>query len=231
MKRILVLLMALHLAMLTSSALAGWEIIDSNGGRTFISDGWVKEAPEEGDGWTAMNFSRGMILIVNPESRVYAESSLDEFCSTMNTFLELMQDATAKSEGGEKSGSKPKVKVEKGGQETIGGLTSDQYKITVNGAFYEEIWLTRDSNLMKELGTPENRRKAIACASFDEVESSPVYVDILSGGWVMRSIDAEGEIDSDVTQVRKKEFSGSEFKAPEGYEKTSVGKAIGMGAN
>jgi hypothetical protein len=231
MKRILVLLMALHLVMLASSALAGWEIVDSNGGRTFISDGWVKEAPEEGDGWMAMDFSRGMILIVNPESRIYAESSLDEFCEVMDFLTELSRDAMAKSEGDDRPGSKPKVKVEKGGQKTIAGLSSDQYKIYVDGAFHEEVWLTRDSNLIKELGTPENRRKAFACFSFDEVQSSPAYVDIISAGWVMESTDAEGEIDSDATQVRKKEFSDSEFKAPDGYEKTSVGKAMGMGTN
>lgn len=178
-----------------------------------------------------MDFSSGRVLIVNPESRTYAESSLDEFCDVMKTYVELMLDAMAESEGNERPGSKPKVNVEKGGQKTIAGLKSDQYKIYVDGAFHEEVWLTRDSNLIKELGTPENRRKAVTCVSFDEVESSPAYVDIISAGWVIESLDSEGEIDRGGTQVRKKEFSDSEFKAPQGYEKTSIGKAMGMGAN
>lgn len=210
------------LLLMAPQAFAGWELVDGDGARTYISDGRLKEFPAEGESvWTVQDLKRGKVLIVNVEKRLYAEISTGEFCSMMKEITGEIVQAPR---------SKPKVRVEKNGQETISGLPAERYKIYLNGALHEEIWLTKAPALLKELGTMENRKTAASCSVLEsDPELDPAYLKLISEGWVLKSIDAEGEINT--TKVGKKEIPESEFQPPKGYVRGSLGKAMGMGIN
>lgn len=209
------------LLLMVPQAFGGWELVDGDGARMYISDGRMKEVPAEGESWTVQDLKRGKVLIVNVEKRIYAEVPTGEFCLTMKEISgEIVQVPR----------SKPKVRVEKNGQETIAGLPTERYKIYLNGALHEEIWLTKAPALLKELGTMENRKTAATCSVLEsDPELDPAYLKLISEGWVLKSIDAEGEINT--TKVGKKEIPESEFQPPKGYVRGSLGKAMGMGMN
>lgn len=76
----------LFVAGMALNAYAGWVQTEANGDVTYFSDGKVKDMSAEDATWSVIDSASGTITMVSPEKKVYAVSTLDEFCA----FIEKM---------------------------------------------------------------------------------------------------------------------------------------------
>jgi len=141
-------------------------------------------------------------------------------------------------QGKQKSGrDAPQVSVMKEGDGgVIAGYSTVKYKVLTDGKLYEEVWLTSDPAVMKDLESLFRTvmkkfekclfRVATVTDSLPlSVEESPEYKKIEQGGWQMRSkknLGRGGPVTYEVVKLDKKDIPASEFEVPPGYKKVPI---------
>jgi hypothetical protein len=122
--------------------------------------------------------------------------------------------------------SRVDIKVEKTGRsEQIAGYKAYEYHIFVNGSLVEQLWLTTDLDVSKDL----NRKKMMEVMQElyqmgdDEMlyQFTDDYLDLLAKGYEMRSVDSGGE-QTEVIGVEQKQLDASVFEVPAGYRKITI---------
>ncbi|MFZ2633732.1 MAG: hypothetical protein WA081_23190 [Desulfosalsimonadaceae bacterium] len=113
---------------------------------------------------------------MDPKSKTYYESTLNEYKNAMVDFMKRMKDmqiqiimsstgqtreqaeAQLKNAGGAATGSR-NVKIEKGVTKDIAGYSSDEYRILAGGAVVQEIWVSPavDEMITKSIGAAEKK--------------------------------------------------------------------------
>ena len=210
--------------------------IDQDGSRTLISDGRIKEVPDSNDeGWVVMNLKTNTILMVNTEQGTCTEATFEEYCSSMQMVLGGMMSAMSEFMGGQMQDEAPDVEIRKlGSGGKIAGFDTVKYQVSADGELYEELWLTHDRALMKELGNPDqdSLRQFATCMEGQSatVENDEDYIEMSTSGWPLKEISydmGEPEVDLEVVRLEKKDIPASEFAMPAGCRKVDLEKMFG----
>jgi len=200
---------------------------------------------------------------MDPKSKTYYEATLDEYKTAMVDFMKRMKDmqiemimastaqtreqaeASLKNAGGGAVKGPQTVKVEKGTTKDIAGYASDEYRILVNGAVVQEIWVSPlvDEMITKSIGAADKKNLdklvreieneislAINMSAMDS-EVDKAESQIMEKGYVMKQVDREmgmpgmpGEEFS--IDISTNAIDSSKFSVPKGYQKISMAEHL-----
>jgi len=137
---------------------------------------------------------------------------------------------------------KPQVAVERTSEtETIAGLPTRKYRILADGRLYEELWLTTDPAITRELDpqrASDTLGRMMACmldanprGGPPGVEDDPEYRKLYLAGWPLRSVyhgsgGASGR--STILKAERREVNDAEFAPPAGLRRVSLGELLGI---
>ena len=253
------------LALQTIAAHAGWLIVNDGGDQTLISRGRLAIVPSNANGTSvALDLARGRMWLADAGRRVYWEGPVEEFCRAVRSAtagalrqMDDMQDALKdmppeqreqvlqmmKKMGrapGQAAPPKVTVSVERTGEtETIAGLTARKYRVLADGRLYEELWLTSDAALMRELDlgrAPDTLGRMFAChmgaaGRGDNVEDSAEYRALYGAGWPLRAVyHGEGGASgrSSVVRAERRDVSDRELAPPAGFRAAPIDEVFGL---
>jgi hypothetical protein len=244
----------------TGVAFADITITKNEGGLEEISYYQGKKIVTISDGITQIiDAETKKITGMDPKSKTYYESTLNEYKTTMIDFMKRIKDmqiemimastaqtreqaeASFKNAGGAASVSQP-VKIEKGATKDIAGYASDEYRILLNGAVVQEIWVSPlvDEMITKSIGAADKKdldqlvreieaeiSQAMNMSGMD-AEVDKAESQIMEKGYVMKQVDREmgmpGEAFS--IDITTKAIDSSKFSVPKGYKKISMAEHL-----
>jgi Domain of unknown function (DUF4412) len=260
-------LLALALLLLLTPAVeAGWIIVDEGGQQTSLSRGRLKMAPKEAQGVSmVLDIGRARMWVADAGRRTYWEGTVEEYCQAMRTTMagamadmekqmaeamkdmppaqrEQMQQAMKSMRGGGgPSGPPPKVTIEKTNEtEKIAGLSARKFRVLSNGKLYEEMWLTTDPALLRELEmtkAPETFGRMTGCmaamAADPRPEASDEFRKLYAEGWPLKVVyhgeTGGGPAGTTVMKVEQRNIPEAEFTPPTGYKAAPLSEVFGTG--
>ncbi len=222
----------------TAPVFAGWVQVDREGAITLISEGMLKQTSGGEDQYSVLDARRGNIIFVDPKRKVYSKETIDDFCKAVIEGMNKVRKAMpAEDKGKQKGGKDVRVSVTKEGDGgAVAGYNTVKYKVLTDGKLYEEIWLTSDPAVMKDLESVfrtvmkkfEKCLASLANVSDSlalSVEETQEYRELERQGWQMRSktyAGGRGPLTSEIVKLEKRDIPASEFEVPSGYKKVSV---------
>ena len=226
----------LALLMAASPGVCGLMMTESDGAQSIISDGKIKSLSQDAEDMPMIiDLKDGTLVVLNPQEKTAAKGTLDEYCQMIDMISQQMAESMAQAReqgmGGmagmpDVSGEPADVRIEKAGSGgAIAGYQTTKYKIYANGDLYEEVWISTDKRLTKEIGDMEAISRFEACAAKmmggQAVEASADYKNLMKKGWLLKSVSVDcgtPETIVDVVRIEEKQFPASEFEVPTGYE-------------
>jgi len=252
------------LLLVTPAVEAGWIIVDEGGHQTSLSRGRMKMSPKEAQGVSmVLDIGRARMWVADAGRRTYWEGTVEEYCQAMRTTMagamadmekqmaESMKDMPpAQREqmqqmmknmrgGGAPAGPPPAVTIEKTGEtEKIAGLTARKFRVLSNGKLYEEMWLTTDPALLRELEmtkAPDTFGRMSGCmaamAGGPRPEASDEFRKLYAEGWPLKVIyhgeTGGGPAGTPVTKVEQRNISEAAFTPPTGYKSAPLSEVFG----
>lgn len=240
--------------LLPSAAQAGWALVDEGGNQTLISRGRLKMAPRDADGHSlAVDVGRARMWIADAGRRIYWAGTVDEYCQAMRGTMAAMEaqmaeamksvppaqreqmQAMMKQMGRGTGGPAPKVTIDRTGEtETIAGLAARKYRVLADGKLYQELWLTTDPALLRELDltrASDTFGRMFGCLAGmgggERVEASTDYRGVYAQGWPLKVIH-HGEGNSGarslIALVEQRDIPDGEFAAPAGFRTVPLGE-------
>lgn len=212
----------------------GWLIVDDSGDQTLVSRGRLKMAPRQAPAqFMVLDLTRARMWVADAERRLYWEGTVEEYCQAVHDLVPSPRTPPA----GGASASPPRVTLERTDEtETIAKLPTRRYRVLVDGKLYEELWLTSEAALVRELDlarAPDTFGRMFACmVSLDgeRPEASAEYRRLFAEGWPLKAI-YHGEGGSPgralVTRVEPREIAESDFAPPAGFTKAPLGDLFG----
>jgi len=235
------------------AAEAGYAITDE-GGQTLVSRGRLKLAPKEGDVSMVVDVGRGRMQIADAGRRLYWEGTVEQYCEGMRGAMagvmaamdkrmaeqlkdmppaqreqvqQMMRQMGHGGPGAPPAGPPPQVTVERtGDMATIAGLSARKFRVLANGAPYQEVWLTADAGLMREMDArraPETFGRMSGCMASttggERPETSAEYRKLFAEGWPLKlTFLADSRLrGTTVLKVEQRDIPEGEFAVPAGY--------------
>ena len=261
-------LVALALLLLvTPVAEAGWLFVDEGGNQTSLSRGRLKMAPKESQGMAmSLDIGRARMWVADAGRKTYWEGTVEEYCQAMRATMsgamadmekqmaEAMKDMPpAQREqmqqmmknmrgggGGAPAGPAPKVTIEKTNEiEKIAGLPARKFRVLSNGKLYEEMWLTTDPALLRELEmtkAPDTFGRMSGCmagmAGGPRPEGSDEFRKLYGEGWPLKVVYYGGEgspgpAGTTITKVEQRDIPDREFTPPPGFRAAPLTEVFG----
>lgn len=250
----------------TSSAEAGWLFVDEGGNQTSVSRGRLKMAPKESQGMAmSLDIGRARMWVADATRRTYWEGTVEEYCQAMRTTMtgamadmekqmaeamkdmppaqrEQMQQMMKTMRGGGAPGAPiPKVTIEKTGDVAkIAGLSARKFRVLSNGKLYEEMWLTTDPALLRELEmskAPDTFGRMSGCmagiAGGPRPESSDEFRKLYGEGWPLKVVyygageGSPGPAGTTVTKAEQRDIPDREFTPPAGFRAAPLTEVFG----
>src|SRR5215470_3138228 len=240
------------LALLVASAEAGWLIVDEHGNQTSLSRGRLKLVPKEAQAHSmTLDVARARMWVADAGHKTYWEGTVEEYCQAMRTTMagamadmeaqmaerlkdmppaqrEQMQQMMQRLRGGGASGPPPTVTIERTTEtQTIAGLPARKVRVFSNGTLYEDVWLTTDPALMRELElgrAPDTFGRMSGCmagmADGPRPESTEEFRKLYGEGWPLKVVyygAGEGgpsPAGTTVQKVERRDIPESEFAVP-----------------
>src|SRR5688572_18887337 len=246
--------------LLPLSADAGWVILDEGGDQTLLSRGRLKMAPKKAEGHSmAIDVGRARLWIANAGRRAYWEGPVEEYCQAVRgtmaavdqqmaeamkdlppaqreQMLQMMKQMGRGTPGA--SGPPPRVSVERTNEtQTIAGLPARKYHVLANGKLYEELWLTTDAALLRELDlgrAPDTFGRMFACmvgGGSDRVEATAEYRKVYAQGWPLKAVyhgEGGGAGRAVVTKVAARDIPDRDFVPPAGFRAAPLAEILGL---
>ena len=227
---------------------AGWLIMDENGDQTLLSRGRLKMAPKQADGQAmVLDLARARVWVADPGRRLYWDGTVEEYCQGLRALMpspeaqlaeqlkdlppdqrEQIAQMMKQKMGRGAAGPPPKVTVERTAEtETIAKLPTRKYRVLVGGKLYEELWLTSDAALVRELElarAPDTFGRMFACMASmggERPEASAEYRQLFAQGWPLKAVyHGEGGDPGRalVTRVEPREIAERDFAPPAGFQ-------------
>lgn len=120
--------------------------------------------------------------------------------------------------------------------EEIAGYSSTKYDVLYNENLNEEIWLTKELNIQKELDINKMSnlmtefKKVNKRLGDDSIKNQEAFINLFrDGGFPMKTVDhsfGETVFVEEVVDVNQKDIPSSEFDLPSGYEERTVQNLI-----
>ena len=249
-------------AMGAGVAEAGWLIVDDNGDQTLISRGRLKMAPKQAEGHSmVLDLAKARLWVADARRKLYWDGNVEEYCQAVRGTMAAMEKALAEQmknlppeqreqmqkmlkqmTGGDDTGAAPpKVTIERTTEvETIAGLPARKYRVLNNGKLYEELWLTTDESLIRELDlgrAPDTFGRMFACMAGSgrggvRVEATGEYREIFAQGWPLKAVyHGEGSAETKralVTRVEQREVPEEGFAPPAGFRAAPLSEIFGQ---
>ena len=244
---------------------AGWVIADKDGHQTLLSRGRLKMAPREVKGVSmALDIGQARMWVADAGHETYWEGTVEEYCqgmrSTMASALadmekqmaeamkdmppaqrEQMQQMLKSMRGEATPGPAPRVTVEKTNEvETIAGLSARKFRVLSDGKLYEDVWLTKDPALLREVEiskAPDTFGRMSGCmagvAGGARPEGSDEFRTLYGEGWPLKVVyygggdTGRGPTGSTVTTVEQRDIPDREFTPPAGFRPASLSEVFG----
>jgi hypothetical protein len=245
-------LLAVALLLGPPSAEAGFAIVDDAGHQTLLSGGRLKMRPA-GAGGVAMvlDVRRARMWVADAGRRVVWEGTVEQYCQEMRGAMARVRDEmdTRMAEqlkdmppaqreqmqqmlrpmgrAGAPAGPPPAVTIERTGDtEEIARFPTRKYRVFSNGRPHEELWLTTDAPLLRELdagAAPDTFGRMSACmtgmAGSEQPEATPEFRKLYAEGWPLKVVyfGDDGTVASTVLKVEPRDIPETEFTPPTGY--------------
>jgi len=247
------------LLLVASAAEAGWLIVDENGDQTLISRGRLKMSPKQADGHSmVLDLARARMWVADAGRKLYWDGTVEEYCQAVRGTMaatqkmmaeqmkdmppaqreQMMQMLKQMGAGGGASGPPPKVTIERTADtEKIAGLPARKYRVLANGKLYEELWLTSDAALVRELElarAPDTFGRMFACiagSGAERVEATGEYRQIFAQGWPLKAVyHGEGGAAGRalVTRVEQRDLPEADFAPPAGFRAAPLAEIFGQ---
>jgi len=142
--------------------------------------------------------------------------------------------------GGAPSGPPPTVTIERTGEvQPIAGLPARKFRVLSNGKLYEEVWLTTDAALLRELEmskAPDTFGRMSGCmasmAGGSRPEGSDEFRKLYAEGWPLKvvyygSSDGPGPVGMTVTKVEQHDIADRDFSPPAGFRAAPLNEVVG----
>ncbi len=223
---------------LPGTADAGW-VIHSRGtgpdGRVgkevlFFQQDRIRADAE--DSAHVMDFVSRKIIMIDYREKTYSVMTFEEFKKMFRENIKVAHEAMEEMKRQGISMPEPplrprgKVTVSRLTGATIAGYGCDGYRVSVGGEPREDIWVTKEIDVWREIGPAMWREfvdlsremKAAGLPSDDEEESAE-YRKIAESGYPMKVVDKQSGHVEEVTGVERKAIAVSLFEEPYGYEK------------
>ena len=151
---------------------------------------------------------------------------------------EMVEKLIKEREAKNNPGNKPFVISIKDREKTekIAGYPSKKYDVMYNENLNEEIWLTKDLGIQKELDINKMSnlmsefKKVNKRLGDNTVKNEEAFINLFrNGGFPMKTIDhsfGESVYVEEVVDVNQKDIPSSEFDLPTGYEERTVQSLI-----
>ncbi|HEV8615289.1 MAG TPA: hypothetical protein VGU22_07320 [Methylomirabilota bacterium] len=243
---------------------AGWLIVNDGGDQTLVSRGRLAMLPGKSDGTSmAIDLGRGRMWLADAGRRVYWEGPVEEFCTAVRTAtagmlkqMDGMADALKDMPAAQREqvlqmmkqmgrtpdaapARKAAVTVERTTEmETIAGLPARKYRVLADGRLYEELWITNDAALVRELDlgrAPDTLGRMFAChvgaGRGIGVEESPEYRALYGAGWPLRAVyhgDGGASGRSSVVRVERRDVAERELAPPAGFRAAPIDEVFGV---
>jgi len=257
-------LVALALLLLvTPVAEAGWLFVDEGGNQTSLSRGRLKMAPKESQGMAmSLDIGRARMWVADAGRKTYWEGTVEEYCQAMRATMsgamadmekqmaeamkdmppaqrEQMQQMMKNMRGGAPGGPMPKVTVEKTSESAkIAGLTARKFRVLSDGKLYEEMWMTTDPALLRDLElskAPDTFGRMSGCmAGGPRPESTDEFRKLYGEGWPLKVVyygaageGGAGPAGTTVTKVEQRDIPDREFTPPPGFRAAPLTEVFG----
>lgn len=250
-KRVIKIVLAFVITIsFVSYGFCGLVITENDGTKAFVSNGKIKsisDDPEEEQ--MIFKLQEGTITVLNHQEKTASQGTIDEYCSLMKKMSEVMNQGMRQmmeqmkeqgmsempsylSDAGHTSVEEVVVKMVGSGG-SVAGYDTEKYQVYADEKLYEEVWISKNEKLSKEIGNMEMLARFEACASQmmgdKTVEASSEYQKLIKSGWMLKSIsyqDGDTETIVDVRMIEEKSIPDSEFEIPAGYEKISLSESF-----
>ena len=222
--------------LLAVNAEAGWLIVDDNGDQTLVSRGRLKMDPREARGQSmVLDLTRARMWVADTGRRLYWEGTVEEYCQAIRSLIPPPRTPPAASP--ERAGAPLRVTLERTDEtETIARLATRKYRVLVDGKLYEELWLTADPALTRDLDlarAPDTFGRMFACMvglDGQRPEASTEYRRLFAEGWPLKAV-YHGEGGSAgralVTRVEQTEIAERDFTPPAGFRAAPLDELFG----
>ncbi len=251
MRLVIKFVLVVFIVVFATSAYAGWEIVDTKGGFTLISGAYLKTVPAKED---TMIFDAGTktITYINRDQDKYTSGKPEAYCDAMmKMHKESLEGITPEQkesmEAFRKDLSKKKtVKVSAAGSGgSVAGYKTRKYTVTLDGVKYEDLFVAPDAPFFKEkhmddflemfhsFGVCMTKQMEGVGVNFVVPAHTKDYQAVMKKGWSMKTISYDAvpyggqpETQMEVTTVKKRSISRSEFSPPKEFEKISIGEFL-----
>ncbi|HTO10450.1 MAG TPA: hypothetical protein VMQ51_02680 [Candidatus Binatia bacterium] len=255
---------ALWTLLAAGAADAGWMIVDENGQQTALSRGRLKMSTRQAQGVSmSLDIGRARMWVADARRKTYWEGTVEEYCQAMRATVagamadmekqmaealkdappaqrEQMQQMMKNLRGGGPGAPPPTVTVEKTTEiEKIAGLPARKFRVLSNGKLYEEVWLTTDPSLLRELEmskAPDTFGRMSGCmagmAGGPRPEGSEEFRKLYGEGWPLKVVYYGGEAGrgpagSTVSKIEQRDIPDGEFAPPAGFRAAPINEVFG----
>lgn len=243
MKTVKALLTALLIFGLACPAMAGWLIKEKSEGEVnilYFQNNQIRdESPET---VSLLDLAQSRLTMINQAEKTYWSGPYSEVAKIRDQAMNQMQEQlkqlppeqrdaamqvmqAAMGKGGK---PRPKVEVKKTGQsEVIAGFKAYKYEIWTNGQLREEMWISPDIALSKELDIKKMKEMMAAFAQTggeDAYEMDPAVQALWIKGYPVKVVGKlQGEtMVREVIQAQRKNLPSSLFAVPKGYRQVEL---------
>jgi hypothetical protein len=248
------------LLLLAPAAEAGWVIVNEGGDQTLVSRGRLKMAARKAEGHSmTLDVSRARMWVADAGRRVYWDGTVDEYCQAMRGTMAAVEQQMAEAMknmspaqreqmqqmmkqmgrgGAAPAGPPPKVTVERTDETaTIAGLATRKYRVLADSKLYEELWLTTDTALLRELDlsrASDTFGRMFGClsglGSGARVEASVEYRGVYAQGWPLKAVhygQGAGTSPISVVKTEQRDIADGEFAPPPGFRLVPLAEIFG----
>lgn len=261
-----VVTLAALLVVAAQSAEGGWIFVDEGGNQTSVSRGRLRMTPKESQGMAmSLDIGRARMWVADSTRRTFWEGTVEEYCQAMRTTMtgamadmekqmaeamkdmppaqrEQMQQMMKNMRGGAPNAPAPTVTVEKTNEtERIAGLSARKFRVLSNGKLYEEMWLTTDPALLRDLEmakAPDTFGRMSGCmagmAGGPRPESSDEFRKLYGEGWPLKVVyygtgeGGPGPAGTTVMKAEQREIPEREFTPPAGFRPAPLSEVFGQ---
>ncbi len=216
---------------------------------SMIQDNWLRYQEEGDQIYYLWNLENGDLVQVNNTAKMYTVGNYAAEIDGLRKYLKQMREELKTAAGGGETPTAQEpstqaspgreVKVEKTEEKAVAaGYQTEKYRVLRGDQLVEEIWLSRDLDVSKELDYPKFRRMfqewmsvLEASASLNlyvaeedtlaAVYRSEAYARLFDNGYAMRQVtyDNGGTFTSEVIQVEIKVLPAEDFSPPKDFTK------------
>ena len=140
-------------------------------------------------------------------------------------------------ESGKNGTGKIVISIKNSGvSENISGYKASKYEVFHNDKLNEELWLTNDLNIQKELDLKKMSnlmtefKKVNKRLGDDTVVNEDAFINLFAnGGFPLKTVDrsfGETVYIEEVVDIRKEDIPADNFKLPSGYKEKSVNELL-----